>query len=183
MRYSTAARGVSPFFGCRLAQIFRNVVGGKQRFVLAVGSFVVADLRAAAALGPQVLALALDVVRHHRRRGLQDVLRRAVVLLQADDAGLGKVLLELQDVADVGAAPGVDALVLIADRADVVLAARQHAHQLVLRAVGVLILVNQDVAVAAVVALAGLARRLQQALRDSSRSSKSSAFDLASSCR
>ncbi len=144
-----------------LAKILHDEISGEERFVLSVRRFVVAELRAALPVGPKVLAFALDVARHHRRRGLQYVLRRAVVLLQANDAGLGKILLELEDVANVGAAPGVDALVLIANGADVVLAARQHSHQLILWAVRVLILVDQQVTKAAVVALAHFGRRLQ----------------------
>ncbi len=42
----------------------------------------------AAGVGPQPLALALLVVRHHRAGGFQDVLGGAVILLQADDLGV-----------------------------------------------------------------------------------------------
>ncbi len=162
-------------FGLALAQILRDEIGGEERFVLAVGCFVVAELRAALPVGPEILALALDVARHHRRCRLQDVLRRAIILLQANDAGFRKILLELQDVANVRAAPGVDALVLIADGADVVLAAGEHSHQLILRAVRVLILVDQEVTKAAVVALARLGGRLQHAHRVEQQSRRSRA--------
>ena len=47
------------------AQKFRNVVGGEESFVFAVRSFVVTDLGAALARGPQILALAFEVVRNH----------------------------------------------------------------------------------------------------------------------
>jgi hypothetical protein len=40
-----------------------------------------------------------------RRRRVQDDLRRAVVLLELDDRRVGKVLLEVQDVAQIRAAP------------------------------------------------------------------------------
>ena len=103
-----------------LAQIFCNVVGGEERFVFAVGGLVVADLGAALARSPKVLAFAADVVRDHGRRCLQNILRGAVVLFEADDLRLGKILLEFEDVADVGATPGVNRLVFIADGADVV---------------------------------------------------------------
>ena len=72
---------------------------------------------------------------------------------------VGKVLLELENVADIGAAPGVDALVLVAHGADVLVLAGQQLHQLVLRAVGVLVLVDEQIAIAALVALADFARR------------------------
>ncbi len=96
-------------------------------------------------LGPQLLFLALAIVDDHGVRGLQDGLGRAVVLLQLEDARGGKVALELQDVADVGPAPSVDRLILVADHADVVLAGGQRAQQQVLHPVGVLIFVHQQV--------------------------------------
>ena len=55
------------------------------------------------------------------------------------------VALEVEDVADVGAAPAVDRLVLVADDGDAAGAARQQAHQPVLHAVRVLELVDQHV--------------------------------------
>ena len=79
--------------------------------------------------------------------------------------GFREVLLELQDVADIGAAPGVDALVFISHDADVVLGPGQQLHQLVLRPVGVLILVDQQVAIAAVVAFPHFAGGAQHAHR------------------
>src|SRR6185312_10784436 len=42
-----------------------------------------------------------------------------VIALEPDDLGAGKVVLEAQDVVDLGAAPAVDRLVVVADAADV----------------------------------------------------------------
>src|ERR1700722_9270886 len=148
--------------GC-FAQIFGDVVGGEQGFVLAVGGFVVADLGAALARGPKIFAFAANVIGDHGGRGLQNILRGAVILFEADDLGLGKVLLEFENVANVGAAPGIDRLVFIADGADIVTLAGQHAHEFVLRAVGVLIFVDEQVLKAAVVILANGRGRLQKA--------------------
>src|SRR5215470_4280278 len=44
---------------------------------------------------------------------------RAVVALQADHLGAREILLEAQDVVDLGAAPAIDRLVVVADAADV----------------------------------------------------------------
>src|SRR5215831_15977252 len=44
---------------------------------------------------------------------------RAVVALQADHLGARKIPFEAQDVVDLGAAPAIDRLVVIADTADV----------------------------------------------------------------
>ncbi|MBG9885474.1 hypothetical protein ABE10_02500, partial [Bacillus toyonensis] len=64
-----------------------------------------------AAIAPQLLVLAVEVVADHGVRGGEDVLRRTVVLLQEHHLGAGEVPLELADVADVGAAEGIDRLV------------------------------------------------------------------------
>ena len=53
------------------------------------------------------------------RGGGEDMAGGAVVALQPDDLGAGKVLLEAQDVVDLGAAPAIDRLVVVADAADV----------------------------------------------------------------
>ena len=96
------------------------------------------------------------------RRAFENHLRRAVVLFEANGLRVGKILFELEDVADVRAAPGVDGLVFIADDADVAVFTKE-LHQLVLRTVRVLVLVDEQILVLAVVALADFARRLQQA--------------------
>ncbi len=59
------------------------------------------------------------VVRHHRARGVEDGLGGAVVALQLAHHGAGEALLETQDVVELGAAPAVDALVLVAHRGEV----------------------------------------------------------------
>ena len=67
-------------------------------------------------------------------------------MLDAQDARAGKILGEAQDVADVGAAPAVDGLILVADDAEIGLGAGQQAQQIVLHAVGVLIFVDVQIA-------------------------------------
>ncbi len=137
-----------------LAQEFLNAVGNEQRFVFAVGRLVVTDERATLPVGPELLALAAQVVGDDGAGCLQNHLCRAVVLLEADDLRVGKVLFEFEDVADVGAAPGIDALVLVAYGADVLVLTGEELHQLVLRAIGVLVLVDEQVTIAALVAFA-----------------------------
>ena len=69
--------------------------------------------------GAQRLAEPALVVGDQVRGGGEDVGGRAVVALQPDDLGAGKVVLEAQDVVDLGAAPAIDRLVVVADAADV----------------------------------------------------------------
>ena len=70
-------------------------------------------------LGAQRLAEPAFVVGDEVRGGGEDVAGGAVVALEPDDLGAGEVVLEAQDVVDLGAAPAVDRLVVVADAADV----------------------------------------------------------------
>ena len=103
------------------------------------------------AAGPQGLAEPALVMREQPGGGGQDRRGRAVVRFQPDDLGTRKIPLELQDVLDLGTPPGIDALVVVADAADVLFFLRQQAEPVILHQVGVLVLVHQDVAEGAVV--------------------------------
>src|SRR4029077_20094626 len=70
-------------------------------------------------VGAQRLAEPAFVVGDDVRGGAEDVAGRAVIALQPDHLGAGKVVLEAQNVVDLGAAPTVDRLVVVADAADV----------------------------------------------------------------
>ena len=103
--------------------------GHERRLVVLVVADVADDAGAVAGVAPQVLLAAALVAGDDRVGGAQDGLGRAVVLLEQDGAGVGVVLLELLDVADRGAAEGVDRLVGVTDddqlaRLDAVLGAR-----------------------------------------------------------
>jgi hypothetical protein len=89
------------------------------------------------------------VVRDQHVGAVEDVAVRAVVLLQLDQVLDLELALEGAHVADVGAAEGVDALVVVADREDgaagLFAMAGQQLQQVVLQVVGILELVDQDV--------------------------------------
>jgi hypothetical protein len=129
-----------------IAHQFADLVDDEARLVEVGIALEGADRLAGAGIGPQVLAQALAVVLDERVGGGQDIAVRTVVLLQADDVGAGILALEVAHVADFGAAEGVDALVVVADREDLRPAARQQLQPGVLQAVGILELVDQDVA-------------------------------------
>ena len=99
-----------------------------------------------AVVGPQRLAEPAGVVGDEAGGGGEDVRGRAVVLLEPDDLGAGKVLLEAQDVGDLGAAPAVDRLVVVADAAEVAARLGEQPQPQILGDVGVLIFVDEDVA-------------------------------------
>ncbi len=73
------------------------------------------DLLAIAGVGPQRLAEAAGIVCDEAVCGGKDVRRRAVVLLEPDDLRAGEILFEAEDVRDLGAAPAVDRLIVVAD--------------------------------------------------------------------
>ena len=151
--------------------------------MLAVGD-VADNLLPRALIGPQVLLAPLRVALDDGVRRTEDVLRRAVVLLEQDRRGVRVVLLELDDVADRRAAERIDRLVGVTDDAQVghrhalsrarvalgidgfdaarrLLTPGEFTHEHVLRVVRVLVLVDEDVAEAAPVVLGHLRERLQ----------------------
>ena len=73
------------------------------------------------AVGEQRLAEAAFIVGDEVRGGAEDMRGRAVVALQPDDGRARKILVEAQDVVDLGAAPAIDRLVVVADAADIYL--------------------------------------------------------------
>ena len=82
--------------------------GGLVALVLGV---VAHDAFAVAGIGPQRLRLAFDVVVDHRVGGVEDGLRTAVVLVEDHRRDVGERLLEVDDVAEVGATESVHAVV------------------------------------------------------------------------
>ena len=86
----------------------------------------------------------------------------AIILLELDHRGFGKILFEAQDIGDFRAAPRIDRLVIVADAADVLAALREQAQPEILRAVGVLIFVDQDIFEPLLVALQDFAVGLQE---------------------
>ena len=102
------------------------------------------DPLAALAIGPEVLVLAVAVLADDGRRRVENDLRRSVVALELDGFRLGKVLFEVEEVAQVGAAPFVDGLIGIAHDAQVAVDLGEPADQQVLGPVGVLVFVDHD---------------------------------------
>ena len=123
-------------------------------------------------VGEQRLAQPAAVVRDQSGGDREDVAARAIVSLEPDHLCAGKVPLEAQDVFDVGAAPGVDRLIVVADAAQIAVRSGEEAEPEILDDVGVLVLVNQNVAKPAperrenVVVLAHESQRLEQEIAE-----------------
>ena len=121
-----------------------------------------ADRLALAEVGPEALLEAVRVVCDDGVRSIQDPLRRAVVLLEPDHGGIREVAFEVEDVADVGAAERVHRLIGVADREQVAMPRRQELRDAVLRVVGVLVLVDQQVREDLLPAVADVVEALEQ---------------------
>ena len=133
-----------------------------RRLVALVLGPVALDRTAGVAFGEQLLGLAADVVGDDGVGRIEDGLGGAEVLLQHDGGHVGEGPLELQDVADVGAAPAVDRLVRVPHHADVAVGLAEQLDDLVLGVVGVLELVDQDVAEALLVGGSHVVAGLEQ---------------------
>ena len=159
-----------------------DLAGHPARLLVLVGQLGELHRLAVGAFGPEPLGPALAIALDHRVGGGEDRLGGAVVLLQLDHRGVGEVVLEIEDVADVGVAEAVDRLIVVADHHQVAVLGGEQLQQPVLGVVGVLVLVDEDVAEDAAPAVAHLVVAAPSALTvRTSRSSKSIA--LASSIR
>ena len=134
-------------------------------FVLVVLALDHADRRTFRMLAPQLLGVQVRVVGDQLVGGAQDALAAAVVLFQLDHAQAGPVLAELVDVFRIGAAPGVDRLVVVAHAGEVAALAGQRFQQAVLRVVGVLVFVDQQIAQAFAPTVAALLVAFENAQR------------------
>ena len=72
----------------------------------------------------------------------------AIVDFEFDHLGIVEMFVKLQDVSEIGSPPAVDALVVVAHDAEIVVFAAEQAEKFVLQFVGILILVDHDVLVA-----------------------------------
>ncbi len=128
-----------------------DVLGGEARLFVVVPDAAHGELAAVARVGVQRFAEPAKIVRDQLRGRAENMARGAIILLQPDHMRAGEILLEAQDVVHLRAAPAVDGLVVVADAADVVVPLREQPQPEILRDVGVLVLVHQDVGEPAVI--------------------------------
>ena len=148
-----------PAFGQQALDLVDQPVGLGE----VAGRFNDPDRLAGALLGAQVLAQTTSIVLDQMIGSIQDVAVAAVVLLKLDLVTDLELAHEIGHVADARAAKGVDALVVVTDREHgvagrhetaVLVMTRQQLEPGILQLVGVLELVDQDMAKAPLVMLA-----------------------------
>ena len=81
-----------------------NVSGNKICFILPARKLAEMDFLSVVPVGPELFVLSARVIGDNRVCGLQDVPAGAVILLQAHNERIRENLLEIQDIADIGAA-------------------------------------------------------------------------------
>ena len=128
-----------------------DVVADGARFLVAVPMAAHHDLETLHRVGAQGLAEPALVLGDEPGRGAEDVRRGAVVAFEPDDRRAREVLLEPEDVVDLGAAPAIDRLVVVADAADVAMPLGEQPEPQILGDIGVLVFVDQHVAETALV--------------------------------
>ncbi len=101
------------------------------------GSFIV--------VGEQRLLLAPQVVADEIVSDPQNLFCTAIVLLQAHDLHLGKVILELQNVVDVGSTPTVDRLIRVTSHRQIRIVDRQCPQHDVLHMIRVLVFIHKQI--------------------------------------
>ena len=100
---------------------------------------------------PDLLWQLLLVVLDQTVRRIDDVLGRSVILFEFEDLCVRVVAFEVEYVLDVRPPERVNALGVIAHHTDVLKARSKSLHNDVLRVIGVLVLIHQDVAKAILV--------------------------------
>ena len=123
-----------------------NVAGDKGSFVPCGPECAQMDLGTCSFVRPQGLLLAPGVIADHSVRGVQHILRRAVILFELYDQRVRIDFFKIQNVADIGSPEAVDRLVVVSDYAEISVFSGEETDQLKLRVVGILILVDHDIA-------------------------------------
>ena len=108
----------------------------------------------------QLLVMCDDVVG-----SLQDTHCRPVVLFQFDDFQTREFIRQFFQIGDVGTAPAVNGLIVIAHRSELLAYAGELLEQLVLAGVGVLVFIDQQVAQAVLPLLGNVRMRCEQSYR------------------
>ena len=86
------------------------------------------------------------VVRDQARRDGEDMPGRAVIAFEPDDFRARKIGFEAQDVIDLGAAPAIDRLIVVADATEILAPLREQPQPQILGRVGILIFIDEHIA-------------------------------------
>ena len=129
------------------AAIVVDFLHQRLRFLFIIAKLPKHDRLPRALVRPKFFCTPLDIVFDNRVSSLEDRVGGAIVLLKLDHLHIWEIFIEIEQIGHLGTAPPVNALVVVADDAEVSVLPGQAMNQLELRVVGVLILVHHDVAI------------------------------------
>ena len=127
------------------------------------------------AIGEEGFAEPPLVMRDQARRDAEDMPGRAIIAFEPDDFRARKIGLEAQDVIDLGAAPAIDRLIVVADATEILAPLREQPQPQILGRVGVLIFIDEHIAEAFLIMLQDLGIFAKADARHSSKRSPKSA--------
>ncbi len=148
--FKCARLKIGPIFhGAGLRGVFienaLEFAGDKLSFCVGVSSLEIPQVGASSVFCAERLAKAFRIVGDDRAGGVQDLLRRAVISLQLDNARRSVVARKTHQDGHVRAAPTINRLVLVAHHAEVLFWAGKQPKKLVLHPVRVLVFVDVNV--------------------------------------
>ena len=132
------------FQGPAFVAQFQDPLGHEGRLLAAIAATHQGRLAAGRARGGQLLLELVDVGRDGGIGHAQDFRRAAVIGFNPINGGLGIPFGKFEDVLEMRAAPGVNALRIVAHHHDVLMPRGQQIDQVALDFVGVLIFVHED---------------------------------------
>ena len=103
------------------------------------------DLCTRSRIRPESFVAAVHIIFDNRIRRIQNVLGRAVILLQFYDKRIRIFLLKIEDVPDVRSAETIDGLVIVADHAQIAVLCGKQPDELELCLVRILVLIHTDI--------------------------------------
>ena len=123
-----------------------DLLANPARLFLAIPMANQPQLFALFLFGPKRLAQTAFIAINHCAGRSQNMRRGAVVLLQTHHMRTGKIGLKPQNIPDFRTAPAVNRLIIIANAANILMPLRQEPEPQILRHIGVLIFVHQNIA-------------------------------------
>ena len=139
VEYSHAAERNSPVVQ------FVDLEGNPFGFGLGVVGMMVHHGISCGQRGDQVLFDAVFILIDEGIGNRQNLRRRTVVLHHQDGSGSRKLSVEIQQILHIGPAPGIDSLVGVTDYKQVFVITAENLHQLILKEVYILKLIDHDV--------------------------------------
>ena len=122
-----------------------DVVADNHRLLAVAVGRLVDEFLALVVLAEHILLYLSLVVTNQTVGGLHDALGGTVVLFQFEEFRIIELLLEVQDVVDIGSTKRIDALCIIAHHTDMLVLLDQLQHDGLLRVVRVLILIDEHI--------------------------------------